>query len=487
MDEPNQSERLRRGGNIMTDFSRPVDSPAAVRQPLRPGQILAERFELVRQLGRGGLGYVWLARDLQLDGDLAACKILRDDFFYDRCAIADMKREVLLTRKLRHRNILAVYTFWETPEYRFITMEYVDGQSLSEALISNRRPFTIDQTIPWLDQIAQALDYAHSEHVLHRDVKPGNVLLGKDGSLRLADFGIARTAQQLRTRATGEMTSGTLLYISPEQLLGEELDARSDLYSLAASVYELLSGAPPFYEGSLITQIQMKQPSPIEHVADEINAVLLKALSKNPHHRQDTCGSFCAELKLAVETWRITHFAEDMPVLDTPIASGAASWNPEAETVLVEIHTTEHHKPRIGMLLVQAGILTETQLAEALDQQERTGERLGTILVRLGYMAEEALMDAVGAQLQVPFMRIEKETLDPAVVRLIPQQVARVRRCIPVRREEGRVLLAMADPLDLATLNEVERLCKERVDIRIAPALDIIAAIERTYTAPEAS
>jgi hypothetical protein len=470
----------------MTDTSGPANPSLPAYEPLRPGQLLADRFELVRHLGRGGLGHVWLARDIPLDGDLVACKILREDFFYDRCAIADMKREVLLTRKLRHRNILAVYTFWETPTHRFITMEYVDGQSLSDALTVHRRPFALDQILPWVEQVCQALDYAHSEHVFHRDVKPGNVLLGSDGYVRLADFGIARTAQQLRTRFTGEMTSGTLLYISPEQLLGEELDARSDLYSLAASVYELVSGAPPFYEGALITQIQLKPPAPIAHLNKAINDVLLRALSKNPLHRQASCGEFYVQLKEEVEHWHTEHPAESLPTVQTPVLTGTASWDPDAQTIHMVISTTERHKPRIGMLLVKAGILTEKQLGNALDVQERTGEKLGTILVNLGYMAEEALLDAVGSQLQVPFIRLEDETFDPAIAGFVGAHIARARRCIPVRREKDQIIMAMADPLDLATLNEVERLCKARVDIRIAPETAIMAAIDRVYGADTA-
>jgi hypothetical protein len=168
------------------------------------------------------------------------------------------------------------------------------------------------------------------------------------------------------------------------------------------------------------------------------------------------------------------------------VLTGTASWDPDAQTIHMVISTTERHKPRIGMLLVKAGILTEKQLGNALDVQERTGEKLGTILVNLGYMAEEALLDAVGSQLQVPFIRLEDETFDPAIAGFVGAHIARARRCIPVRREKDQIIMAMADPLDLATLNEVERLCKARVDIRIAPETAIMAAIDRVYGADTA-
>ena len=270
--------------------------PVAKEDELSLGLLLAGRFLLVRRLGLGGLGHVWLAEDRQLDGELVACKVLKDEFTHDRRAVADLKREVLLTRRLRHPHILAVYTFWETDANRFITMEYVDGKNLADALFDRQTPFTLQETAPGIQRLGDALDYAHGEGVLHRDIKPGNILLDGKGKVRLADFGIARLAREVRTRLTGEISCGTLLYVSPEQLMGEPLDRRSDLYSLAATLYELLSGAPPFTSGSIVTQIQMKPPAPVPHLSDAVNRVLLQGLAKDPDRRQDTCGHFCREL-----------------------------------------------------------------------------------------------------------------------------------------------------------------------------------------------
>lgn len=454
---------------------------------LEVGMILAGRFRLVRHLGRGGLGHVWLARDAQLEDEQIACKILRRDLFYDRRAISDLKREVILTRRLHHPNIVAVYTFWETVEYRFITMEYVEGRSFLEALVEHRTPFRADEILPWLRQLCDALDYAHSKQVLHRDVKPGNILLGNDGTVRLADFGIARTAQEVRIRFTGEMTSGTLLFMSPEQLLGDRLDARSDLYSLAATVYEMLSGVPPFYEGSVITQIQMKPVEPIAHLDDAVNQVLLRALAKSPIHRQKSCGEFFAELAEAVRCWRQVHPSEALPEAPMIKPGSGFRWDPDAETVMLHVSQFEERRPRVGMLLIDAGIVTSEQLEEALRVQEESGEKLGTVLIQLGYVAEEVISEAIGEQLQVSFIRLDDQTFDPAVTELIPARMARARRCLPVCREQGRVVLAMADPLDLGTLNEIERIFKEQVEIRIAPESALLAAIDRVYgpaTAP---
>ncbi len=257
--------------------------------------VLLERFQLVRRVGSGGMGDVWLARDIVLD-EQVACKILKPELIGDMRAVADMKREVALTRKLRHPNIVGVYDIHEDVGIHFITMEYVDGRSLSDALAEYGGPFPLEQVLACARRVARALDYAHSQGVLHRDVKPGNMLLGRDGNVKLADFGIARAAKDTQTRVTGEVSSGTLLYMSPEQLMGEKLDVRADLYSLAASVYELLAGDTPFHTGSIPTQIQLKAPSPIDGVPAHVNEALLTALDKQPTDRQANCAAFYKDL-----------------------------------------------------------------------------------------------------------------------------------------------------------------------------------------------
>lgn len=131
---------------------------------------------------------------------------------------------------------------------------------------------------------------------MHRDVKPGNMLVKQDGHLILADFGIARVAEDIRTLVTGQVTSCTLPYMSPEQLMGEDVDRRSDLYSLAVSLYQLLIGRPPFYTRDIATQIRLKTPVPIPGLPDYANAALLKGLAKEPHDRQSTCAALVAEL-----------------------------------------------------------------------------------------------------------------------------------------------------------------------------------------------
>ncbi|MCF6285268.1 MAG: protein kinase, partial [Candidatus Hydrogenedentes bacterium] len=418
------------------------------------GHLLVERFRLVRLLGRGGLGAVWLGEDVQLDDEPVACKILKSALYDDRRAVSDLKREVLLTRRLRHPHILAVYTFWETEEYRLITMEYIKGSNLSERLLERGCPFLPTELLGWLGQIGQALDYAHSEDILHRDVKPANIMVDEQGRIRLADFGIARTAREVQARLTGELTSGTLLYVSPEQLMGERLDARSDLYSLAATIYELLSGTPPFSSGSIITQIQMKPAPPIEGLPDPINQVLLKALAKDPNRRHNTCGAFCDALTAAIQDVGVgegEHQSELFPQLQEAYEEAI-----QEATVALEKQDTATFRMRLGTLLIEAHLLTDNQLVQALEIQKVEQKRLGEILIDHLGLTEEGIGRALARQIQLPYWApLPLEEIDRGVANRITPELARNRSCLPLHETELGLTVAMADPLDMQTLNEL--------------------------------
>lgn len=307
------------------------------------GDLLAQRFRLTRLLGRGGVGLVWLAEDLQLDNDLVACKLLRPELRRNRQALSDLKREVLLTRKLRHPGILPVYTFWEDEEHAFVTMEYVEGRNLAHLLADRERPFTLKEALPWVGKLSSALDYAHENNVLHRDIKPANILHCPDGQVQLADFGIARLVVEAESRERGNFTQGTLYYMSPEQLANQELDHRSDLYSLAATIYELLSGTPPFHGGHVSTQIEMRLADPLAHLGSEANKVLLKGLSKIAEDRHTSCNQLYAELCRACKGSAAT----SIPLISSRVV------NPDQETEFLPDADIETRRSRLGRLLIQ--------------------------------------------------------------------------------------------------------------------------------------
>lgn len=452
--------------------------PSVSAEDLQPGQMLVGRFRLVRAIGRGAMGTVWLAHDTCLDDEPVACKVLSGPLAHDRRAIAYLKREVLLTRRLRHPHIVGVYTFWESDGIYFITMEFVDGRNLSEALTERDYPFTLAETLPWVIQLCEALDYAHEQGILHRDIKPANFLLDGDGTAKLADFGIARTLHDLQYRTSGGVTCGTVMFMSPEQLMGERVDRRSDLYSMAASVYELLAGSPPFFSGSIVAQIQSKPVPEIEHLPDAVNDVLLRALSKIPSERQPTCGEFAADLASAVDR-------AGAEAAQATFVGPRRAVAMHDTTVKLLAGEAELFPDRLGALLLDAGSISPEQLAHALDEQKQTGERIGEVLRRLGHIDEIAMALALERQLRIPFVALEKEHFDPQVTGVVDRGFALASRCIPVRRIGDRILVVMADPLDFDTLNTFEMHFGVPVTPRIATESDILQTISRLWGSGE--
>ena len=251
------------------------------------GTLLAGRYRVVRQLGQGGMGSVWLAEDTKLDGFKVAIKMLPSVLVNNKRAYQQVKAEALVSLKLSHSNIATVRAFEEESGSPFLVMDYIDGQALDDYL-AEKGKLSEDETIRLLKPVAAALDYAHAQGVVHRDVKPGNVMIRRDGTPFVLDFGIAREIQETMTRVTGKLSSGTLLYMSPEQLNGDAPKPAQDIYSFAAMVYECLKGEPPFIRGGIEDQIKHKTPEALgEHIA--ICSQVMAGLAKSPEARPSTC------------------------------------------------------------------------------------------------------------------------------------------------------------------------------------------------------
>ena len=256
------------------------------------GTLLAGRYRVVRQLGQGGMGSVWLAEDMKLDGYRVAVKMLPSVLFANKRAYEQLKAEALVSLKLTHPNIATVRAFEENGGNPFLVIDYIDGETLDD-LLAEKGTLSEAETIRILSPVAAALDYAHRQGVVHRDVKPGNVMIAKDGTPYVLDFGIAREMQETMTRVTGKLASGTLLSMSPEQLRGGAPKPAQDVYSFAAMAYECLKGEPPFSRGQVEYQILNEDPEPLS--GGRMTCAVMRGLSKDPMLRPAACkDAICA-------------------------------------------------------------------------------------------------------------------------------------------------------------------------------------------------
>src|SRR6266568_678578 len=275
------------------------------------GQKLFGRYTLIKILGRGGMGIVWLAHDEELERDVAL-KFLPDLIIHDASVLSNLKRETRRCLELTHKNIVRIYDFVHDERSGCISMEYIDGDTLSSLRCDKeRKVFEAADLSDWMSQLCDALDYAHNyAHIIHRDLKPVNLMVNQRGELKVSDFGIARSlgdSMSVITRAAGR--SGTLSYMSPQQLEGERGTHLDDIYSLGASVYELLTSKPPFYVGNIDRQIREKIPPSMtkrrkefEIEAEPIPAVweewVAACLAKDPRRRPQSVTEIARQLQI---------------------------------------------------------------------------------------------------------------------------------------------------------------------------------------------
>jgi serine/threonine protein kinase/Tfp pilus assembly protein PilF len=276
------------------------------------------RYKLVKVLGRGGMGIVWLARDEELERDVAL-KFLPDLMIQDRTLLDQLKHETKRCLELTHPHIVRIHDFVHDERSGCISMEYIDGETLSNLRAQKeQKVFEPDEIAGWITQLCEALDYAHNHaRVIHRDLKPANLMVNQRGDLKISDFGIARSLLDSVSRLTVEQgRSGTLVYMSPQQLNGERSTHLDDIYSLGTTIYELLTSKPPFYSGNIDRQICKRvAPSMTERRKElDIEPALVPqvwedavagCLAKDPPQRPQSAAEVAQRLQLASGQARI--------------------------------------------------------------------------------------------------------------------------------------------------------------------------------------
>ena len=272
-------------------------------------RLLGGRYELDGVVGRGGMAEVYRARDIRLDR-IVAIKTLRADLARDQIFQARFRREAQSAASLNHPNIVAVYDTGEDMAtglpVPYIVMEFVDGRTVRDLLQDGHRLLP-ERSLEIIDGVLRALDYSHQAGIVHRDIKPGNVMVTRNGDVKVMDFGIARAMSDAQATMTQTaQVIGTAQYLSPEQARGERVDSRSDLYSTGCLLYELLTGRPPFTGDSPVAiayQHVRENPIPPTRVDPDVppwaDAIVLKAMAKSPADRYQTAADMRADLQRA--------------------------------------------------------------------------------------------------------------------------------------------------------------------------------------------
>src|SRR5256714_3841325 len=269
---------------------------------------------VMRKLGSGGMADVYLAEDKEL-GRRVALKLLNDRHANDDQFVERFRREAQSAAGLNHPNIVSIFDRGQAEGTYYIAMEYLDGRTLKELLVRNG-PTPIPIAIDYTRQIIGALSFAHRNAIVHRDIKPHNIVVGSDGRLKVTDFGIARSGASQMTEA-GSIV-GTAQYLSPEQARGAPVDPRSDLYSLRVVMYEMLTGKVPF-TGETPVEIAMKHLSQVpkppsewrEEVPHDLDAVVMRALAKDSEQRYGSAEEMDADLARVARGVAVSRETED--------------------------------------------------------------------------------------------------------------------------------------------------------------------------------
>lgn len=242
------------------------------------------RFVLIEELNRGSMGIIYKAKDKILD-EIVALKLLNDYLTQDPKAVERFKREARAAKKLSHPNIVRIHDMYENESLKFISMEFIEGTDVKKIISDNKR-FPPERTFEVLRQMCDALSYAHKLNIIHRDIKPANIMITNNNEVKITDFGIAKILKTDDTTKSGTAVIGTPLYMAPEQIIGDKVDARTDIYSLGIMLYEMVTGNPPFYQGNIeYHHIHTPIPPLPENVQPVLKEIIEKALQKKPEDR----------------------------------------------------------------------------------------------------------------------------------------------------------------------------------------------------------
>lgn len=339
------------------------------------GQRINDRYEIIRNIGEGGMANVYLAIDIILNRKVAV-KILRGDLATDEKFVRKFQREASAASKLDHPNIVGIYDVGEDNGYYYIVMEYIEGRTL-KSLIKRRGALTVAEVVDIMSQLTSGIEHAHINGIIHRDIKPQNVLILDDGLVKIADFGIAQALNSNELTQTNSVM-GSVHYLPPEQANGTGSTVRSDIYSLGILMFELLIGKVPF-KGENAVEIaikQMKDPIPSvcdinENIPQSIENIILKATAKNPKNRYETVSEMKYDIKTCLDidrkeeeriVFKYPEFEKDEEVISTRTRRNEDNSDKDE----IEIEEEKNEEQKNSKIIIIAGIILSVLIAVIL-------------------------------------------------------------------------------------------------------------------------
>jgi serine/threonine-protein kinase len=382
--------------------------------------ILGGRYRVEQELGRGGMAKVYRGEDTVL-GRTVAIKILAPQFADDPNFVTRFRREAQAAARISNQSLVSVFDTGSDDGVHYIVMEFVEGRTLADFLTGGGRIMP-ERAIDIAMDVCRALDAAHAQGVIHRDIKPGNIMLTPRGDVKVADFGIARVVTTAETVAQTAAVLGTASYLSPEQAQGQPVDGRTDIYSLGCVLYEMVTGRPPFLGDSPVAVASkqvLEQPGPPSKlnrdVSPDLDAVILRALAKNPANRYQSAEEFRADLE---------RVRRGLPVEATPLLPAGATQvldREPAATAVLPPAAPEPPRSRwwipvlVTLLILGVLALVLWVLAQSLLDDEEPGPTTVTVPDVVGERLNNArsILEDEGLIVAEPIVRVPAPEDDP--------------------------------------------------------------------------
>jgi eukaryotic-like serine/threonine-protein kinase len=366
------------------------------------GAVLAGRYEILELLGEGGMGAVYKAKDRELDR-LVALKTIRAEMAHNAAMLSRFKQEVILAAQITHRNVIRIYDLGEAAGTKFLTMEYIDGEDL-RSLLRERGKLAPKEAVAIVEQVCRGLEAAHAEGVIHRDLKPQNIMRDRNGRIVVMDFGLARSFESSLTQTGGLV--GTIEYMSPEQAMGSELDPRSDLFALGLIFYELLTGCMPYKSESAISSLVKRSQeraipvAEIDHtVPGQLSDIVSKCLERDRNLRYQSASELLQEL----DRWCAGSTVQAVSSTASPMRSSAPAL-PEATSRVGRVPRKLAYSALASViaiaLIVLIGFLIRRHLSSVRTQGQAAGGPVTSLsILPFRNASGDASLDWIGPSL----------------------------------------------------------------------------------------